>query len=200
MSPLDLTVLALLQYQPLHPYGLQRLIRQWGKDQVVNVTQRASLYRSIERLAAAGLVVVRETERHQDYPERTVYEITEAGTAAARLALTDMLSAPRYEYPRFPAALSHLVMLDQAAAVNALKDRVAALVADQTELKARLKAETDRLLPRIAMVEDEYLSAMRAAEIRWLRSIIAELESGTLEWSTEALLAFGARLDAEAPS
>jgi hypothetical protein len=37
-SPLALTVLALLHYQPLHPYGIQRLIKQWGKDQVVNVS------------------------------------------------------------------------------------------------------------------------------------------------------------------
>ena len=52
-SPLALTVLALLHYQPLHPYGIQRLIKQWGKDQVVNVEQRTSLYRTIERLLAA---------------------------------------------------------------------------------------------------------------------------------------------------
>ncbi|MGH3234464.1 MAG: hypothetical protein ACRDOH_14645, partial [Streptosporangiaceae bacterium] len=42
-TPLALTVLALLHYQPLHPYGIQRLIKQWGKDQVVNVEQRTSL-------------------------------------------------------------------------------------------------------------------------------------------------------------
>ena len=62
-SPLALTVLALLHYQPLHPYGIQRLIKQWGKDQVVNVEQRTSLYRTIERLLAAGLIAVRETGR-----------------------------------------------------------------------------------------------------------------------------------------
>ena len=68
-SPLALTVLALLHYQPLHPYGIQRLIKQWGKDQVVNVEQRTSLYRTIERLLAAGLITVRETERDPRYPE-----------------------------------------------------------------------------------------------------------------------------------
>src|SRR5437763_1719164 len=78
-SPLALTVLALLHYQPLHPYGIQRLIKQWGKDQVVNVEQRTSLYRTIERLLAAGLIAVRETGRDPRYPERTVYEVTEAG-------------------------------------------------------------------------------------------------------------------------
>src|ERR1700756_5075586 len=68
-SPLALTVLALLHYQPLHPYGIQRLIKQWGKDQVVNVEQRTSLYRTIERLLAPGLIAVRETGRDPRYPE-----------------------------------------------------------------------------------------------------------------------------------
>ena len=64
-SPLALTVLALLHYKPLHPYGVQRLLKEWGKDQVVNVGQRASLYRTMDRLLAAGLIAVRETGRTQ---------------------------------------------------------------------------------------------------------------------------------------
>ncbi len=76
-SPLALTVLALLHYQPLHPYGIQRLIKQWGKDQVVNVEQRTSLYRTIERLLAAGLIAVRETGRDPRYPERLMLEPAE---------------------------------------------------------------------------------------------------------------------------
>src|SRR5260370_7373180 len=75
-SPLGLTVLALLTYQPLHPYGIQRLIKQWGKDQVVNVEQRTSLYRTIERLLAAGLIAPREPGRDPRHPDRTAYQIT----------------------------------------------------------------------------------------------------------------------------
>src|SRR5579872_4529451 len=104
-SPLALTVLGMLHTQPLHPYGIQRLIKQWGKDQVVNVSQRASLYRTIERLLGAGLIEVRETERDQQYPERTVYAVTEEGRRATRAWLVEMLAKPRQEYPEFPAAL-----------------------------------------------------------------------------------------------
>jgi len=78
-SPLALAVLSLLEVGPLHPYGLQRLIRLWGKDAVVNVGQRASLYKTIGRLERAGLVAVRHTERDQSFPERTVYELTDDG-------------------------------------------------------------------------------------------------------------------------
>lgn len=117
-------MLALLHYKPLHPYGLQRLIKDWGKDQVVNVGQRASLYRTIERLQEAGLVAVRETGRDQAYPERTVYEVTEAGRAVAREWLIEMLAVPRQEFPQFPAALSNLLMLTSEEISGALERRL----------------------------------------------------------------------------
>ena len=120
-SPLGLTVLGMLHTQPLHPYGIQRLIRQWGKDQVVNVGQRASLYRTIERLRAAGLVSVAETERDHQYPERTVYKITDAGRAATREWLEEMLAVPRHEFPEFPVALSHVMMLTPKEALALLE-------------------------------------------------------------------------------
>src|ERR1039458_7890841 len=78
-TPLGLAVLGLLQVGPLHPYGIQRLIKLWGKEKVVNVGQRANLYRMINRLNEAGLIVVRQTERDQQFPERTVYELTDEG-------------------------------------------------------------------------------------------------------------------------
>ena len=55
-SALALAILGLLENGPMHPYGIQRLIKQWGKDQVVNVGQRASLYRVIDKLEEAGFI------------------------------------------------------------------------------------------------------------------------------------------------
>src|SRR5580704_1142200 len=109
-SPLALTVLSLLAYEPLHPYRMQRLMQLWGKDRVVNVGQRANLYKTIKRLHDAGLVAVRQTERDHQYPERTVYELTEAGRDISLVWLTDMLAAPRNKFPEFPAALSFIML------------------------------------------------------------------------------------------
>src|SRR3954471_13811472 len=103
-SPLALAVLALLSYRPLHPYGVQRLIKDWGKDTVVNVGQRASLYKTMERLLAAGRTGVRETTRDQQRPEPTIYELTEEGRKTASGWMAEMLAVPKPEYPEFPAA------------------------------------------------------------------------------------------------
>lgn len=180
-SPLALTVLGMLKTRPLHPYGIQRLIKRWGKDQVVNVGQRASLYRTIDRLLAAGLVAVRETERDQLYPERTVYEITDAGNAAAREWLEEMLAIPRQEFPEFPVALSHILMLTPQEALPLLERREANLAVVHQGLEKVMASAAD--LPRVVMLESEYVLATATAQLCWLRSAIEDLREGSLSWS-----------------
>ncbi|OIK26583.1 PadR family transcriptional regulator [Streptomyces malaysiense] len=186
-SPLALTVLALLHYKPLHPYGVQRLIKDWGKDQVVNVSQRASLYRTIERLHGAGLIAVRETGRDQQYPERTVYEITDAGRRTARAWLDEMLSVPRQEFPEFPAALSNLLLLTPEEMADVLDRRVDALAEKLDGLESALAEGKERGLPRVTLLETEYLRAVTAAELEWVRAVAEDLRTGGFSWSKEQL-------------
>jgi DNA-binding PadR family transcriptional regulator len=192
-SPLALTVLALLHYKPLHPYGIQRLVKDWGKEQVVNVRQRASLYRTIERLNGDGLIAVRETGRDQQYPERTVYEVTEVGRETARAWLEEMLSAPKQEFPEFPAALSNLLLLMPEEMADVLERRVDALSEKLDGLDVALAAEAEQGLPRITRLETEYLRAVTAAELEWVRTVVEDLRAGRLSWSKEQLDAVAAR-------
>ena len=189
-SPLALTVLALLHYRPSHPYGIQRLIKDWGKDKVVNVGQRASLYRTIDRLLAAGLIDVRETERDHQYPERTVYEVTGTGRQAAREWLLEALGTPKQEFPEFPAALSSLLLLTPTEMSDVLERRAALLATSLAELDAGLAEGAERGLPRVTSLEDEYLRAVTNAELHWVRSVVEDLRDGRLVWSAEELAAF----------
>ncbi|AYG84889.1 hypothetical protein DWB77_07104 [Streptomyces hundungensis] len=191
-SPLALTVLALLHYKPLHPYGIQRLVKEWGKEQVVNVKQRASLYRTIERLNGDGLIAVRETGRDQQYPERTVYEVTAAGRETARAWLEEMLAAPKQEFPEFPAALSNLLLLMPEDIADVLKRRADALAKKLDGLEAAMASEEKQGLPRVTRLETEYLRAVTAAELEWVRGVVEDLRTGRLAWSKEQLDAFAA--------
>ena len=186
-SPLALTVLGMLHTRPLHPYGIQRLIKQWGKDQVVNVSQRVSLYRTIDRLHAAGLVSVAETERDQQYPERTVYKITDAGRAATRQWLEEMLTVPRQEFPEFPAALSHVLMLTPQETLGLLEQRETLLAAMHQGLAAGLASTAG--MPRVISLEAEYVLATATAQLAWVRSVIDDLRTGRLSWTEEELTA-----------
>jgi len=183
-SPLALAVLSLLYAAPLHPYAIQRLLKLWGKDKVINVGQRANLYKTIRRLDEAGLIAVRQTERDQQYPERTVYELTDAGRRAAHGWLTDMLARPRNEFPQFPAALSFIMLLPPDEAGAALEQRAAALRDQLVAVEADLQTYGDQL-PRVVLMDDEYQRAVIGAELAWVEGVAADLRKGDWSWSYE---------------
>jgi DNA-binding PadR family transcriptional regulator len=190
-SPAGLTVLTLLSAMPLHPYGMQRLIKSLGKDEVVNIGQRANLYKTIKRLHEAGLIAVRQTERTQ-YPERTVYELTEEGHRTGLTWLRDMLATPRNEYPAFPAALSFAMSLDPQELEDVLSQRLAAVRARLAELDSQLR-DYRETIPRITLIETEYQHAVIDAEARWLSSVLDDLESRKLTWDHEQIAAQAAQ-------
>lgn len=183
-SPLGLAVLGLLAAGPLHPYGMQRLIKLWGKDQVVNVGQRANLYRVINRLHEAGLISVLQTERNQQFPERTVYQLTEAGHETAKEWLVGMLGTPRREYPEFPAALSFAMGLSPEELAEVLAQRAQEVRETLERLEGEL-TEVGGTLPRVVLLEGEYLRAVTAAELEWLCAVVEDLRTGALHWGAE---------------
>ncbi len=184
-SPLGLIVLWQLVGGPKHVYGIQKLLEQQGKDRVVNVRARASLYQALERLSRLGLVEVQETMRHEGYPERVVYAITDAGREAARAWLREMLRATGEEYPEFVAAVSILFGLDPADARAQLEARADAIANELADAEAQLEGTPG--LPRLFLLEEEYRRAVLKAELSWLRGVIADLRDGRLTWSEEWL-------------
>jgi DNA-binding PadR family transcriptional regulator len=181
-STLALAVLGLLGAGPLHPYGMQRLIKLWGKDQVVNVGQRSNLYKTINRLRQDGLITVLQTERDQQFPERTVYELTDAGREAVLEWLTDMVSTPRNEFPELPAALSFIMLLGPEQ-TRAVLERRAALLGETVAGLDRDLAGYSGTIPRVTLLETEYARAVADAELTWINAVIDDLRTGSLTWS-----------------
>jgi DNA-binding PadR family transcriptional regulator len=181
-SPLALAVLGLLGVGPLHPYGMQRLMKLWGKDQVINVGQRSNLYKTINRLREDGLVAVLQTERDQQFPERTVYELTDAGRQAVQEWLTGMVSTPRNEFPELPAALSFVMLLGPEQTLAVLERR-AALVREAVAALDRELAGHSGTIPRVTLLETEYVRAVTHAELTWIAGVIDDLRTGSLTWS-----------------
>jgi DNA-binding PadR family transcriptional regulator len=185
-SPLGLIVLWQLWSEPMHVYRMQKLFEAEGKNRIVNVRSRASLYQAIERLERLGLVEVSETLRQEGYPDRVVYAITEAGRDAAREWLRQMLSDTGGQYPDFIAALSIMFGLpvDEARAQLELRaHRIAELLADSDRTLKGAPPE----LPRLFLLEEEYRKTMLQAELGWLRGVIEDMNAGRLTWSEEWL-------------
>jgi DNA-binding PadR family transcriptional regulator len=183
-STLALAILGLLENGPLHPYGIQRLIRQWGKDQVVNVGQRTSLYRMMVRLEDAELITAGATERDERYPERTVYHLTDEGRRVCREWLAEILATPRNEFPEFPAGLSFVMLMTPNTAGELLAQRREHLTKRIAELQLELRMEVDgEPIPRFALLETEYQVAVLVAEAKWVDSVLHDLRTGKLTWT-----------------
>lgn len=180
-SGLALAVLALAVEEPMHPYRMQQLIRERGKDRVVNVGQRSQLYKTIDRLVRDGLLVAEGTERPATRPERTVYAATAAGHETAITWTLDMLTAPRHEFGEFTAALAYLALITPDIARDALELRLA----DRRAERDRVRSELERAapdVPRFFLVEEEYALAHLETDVAWLASLLEDLHENTLRW------------------
>ena len=174
----------------MHPYRIQRLIKDRRKDQVINVEQRASLYQTISQLLRAGLITFWETTRQEGFPERTVYKLTEKGHHTALNWLREMLSTPAQEFPEFPAAVSLLPLLTPEDALHQMEIREARLTDQLALIDEEVQTHTGSL-PRLFLLESEYMRIILEAELKWVRSAIADLRSDQLTWNQEWARPFG---------
>jgi DNA-binding PadR family transcriptional regulator len=180
-SVLALAVLSMLTEEPMHAYRMQQLIKERRKDDVVNVSQRNSVYQTIQRLVRDGLVAVASTERAENRPERTTYRITDAGRATLGDWLRAMLSNPARDYPEFPAALSFLPNLAPFDAIDALTARITRLQERLAALDEEI-AEVGRFLPRLFAIESEYQRQVVNAELAYVRSLVEDLREERITW------------------
>jgi DNA-binding PadR family transcriptional regulator len=182
----EVAVLAFLREEPMHPYQMQRLLRERHKDELLAL-KRGSLYHAIAQLAKAGLIEPVGTDREGRRPERTTYRLTPEGAGIFDECLRLMLAVPRLERSEFFAGLSFLVYLSPAEAAGRLADRASRLESEIAQLTKRQRAARGRV-ERINLIEEEYLAAMWRAELRWVRGVLDELRSGRFSWRLEEIL------------
>src|SRR5215510_3033895 len=179
---LALTVLAFLTERPMHPYDVQRVIRQRHKDYAID--RPRALYRTFGRLARDEPV---ETSREGRRPERTVYQITEEGRAEFHHRLLQLIERPVVEDPVFGVALGFVGYLNPESVLEALQDRFASLEGEVAGLDAALQAMRTSL-PRLVLLQHEYKRALRLAERDWVLKLIDDIRSSKLHWDLEALV------------
>lgn len=185
-NPLALAVLALLQERPMHPYEISRTLRERYKEFSIRLNY-GSLYSVVEKLARRGLIEARETVREGRRPERTIYASTAAGRAEFEDWLSELLSTPQKEYPRFEAGLSLMSGLPPDEVADLLEQRCRQLELDLVSSEAALRNRPPEL-KRLLIIEWEYVYAMWRAELEWTRDLVREIRDGTLdgieEWRT----------------
>jgi DNA-binding PadR family transcriptional regulator len=181
LTPLAVTVLALLAERPMHPYEMFSLLMERRQDRLVKI-RAGSLYHTVERLARDDLITVAGTERDGARPERTRYALADAGSSALQDWVRRTMSEPEPEYPRFPLALAESHNLPVDTVVELLTEYLQTI---DTDLEFGRKAVEDlksRPLAEAHWLELDYLLAQRSAERDWIARTITRLQSKDLPW------------------
>jgi DNA-binding PadR family transcriptional regulator len=159
-------------------------MRERGKDQSIKLNYGA-LYTVVEALQQHGLIVIQETERSGRRPERTIYSLTNAGRMELIDWVSELISTPVKEYTRFEAGLSLIPVLPPADAAALLEQRCNHLEIEISQGRSLLQLVAQRGVERLNLIENEYLLAMREAELAWTRQFAEAIRSGTLEGITK---------------
>ena len=184
LTPLGVAALALLVERPMHPYEMYQTLVQRSEERVVKV-RPGSLYHTVDRLAANGLVRATGTEREGNRPERTTYEVTERGSLALSERVAEILGTPVNEYPEFPLALGEAHNLPVESVIQLLTKRVSLIRADIAVLDDGIRSIQAKRLPRKYWLNVQYTRAVSDVEATWLESLIHDLESGEISWTEE---------------
>jgi DNA-binding PadR family transcriptional regulator len=179
-NPLALAFLACLAERPMHPYEAASTLRERRKHESVRLNY-GSLYSVVASLQRRGLITPVDTSRAGRRPQRTVYALTDAGRTELNDWLAQLISTPAREYTGFEAALSFLPVLAPDTVRGLLEARAAHLEDDLARRQGSRGLLGSTEVPRVFWIEEEYREALRGAELAYVRGLIADLDSGSLE-------------------
>jgi len=174
-----LAVLATVVQRPMHRYEMASLMRARGKDRDMDI-KWGSLYTVVTSREKNRLLEAIEVTRQGARPERTVYQITDAGRDELVGWTRELIAEPEAEHTRFIAGLSVLAVLTPRDVMDLLRRRLGRLTETIDALTAQLRQASD--VPRLFLIEDEYRIAMTQAETDWTRSLLDELSAGTFPY------------------
>jgi DNA-binding PadR family transcriptional regulator len=174
---LALSLLTLLTERPMYPYEMASMLRERGKDNAIKVNW-GSFYTVVQNLEKYGFIEAVEVVREGRQPERTTYQITDAGRAELMDWMRELLSVPEREHSSFEAALGESAVLPPDELIDLLRQRLAALEQANGVIQAEL-ATLVAQVPRLFLIESEYYLAQRRAEEEWVRGLLKEFTGGT---------------------
>ena len=174
---LALSLLTLLTERPMYPYEMASMLRGRGKENAIKINW-GSFYTVVQNLEKYGFIEAVGVAREGRQPERTTYQLTDAGRQELDDWLRELLSVPEREHTSFEAALGESAVLPPDELIGLLRQRLATLEKANSQLQAELEAVRAQI-PRLFLVESEYYLAQRRAEEEWVRGLLQEFSDGT---------------------
>lgn len=183
-NPLVLPILGLLAERSMHPYLIEMTLRERSPSNGWPVN-RGSLNSVVSALNTAGWVEKAPAEEGTPASTRTVYALTSSGFEELGRRVVVQIRDTAPEFSRFLGAAGYLGAVERAAALDALDARLRSLEESIAALTQSYDAALADGLPRLTMIETEGALQARAAERDWVESVLLDIRSGELEWTTK---------------
>jgi DNA-binding PadR family transcriptional regulator len=183
LTPMALAAMELLHDGPKHPYEIHQTMQEREVWRLLKLTT-GSLYHAIERLERDGLIEAVETSREGRRPERTIYQLTDAGRDAFAERLRALVAEPATEYPLYAVAIAFLHTLDRSDALVQLRRRAMTLEAQLAADRVYHERLTEAGIHELYWAEADLSHIHRKAELAWTKNLLERLETRQLTWPT----------------
>lgn len=176
---MKLVILGLLMETNRHTYDIRQTMKERGMNNYMKL-QDGSLYYAMDQLHKDGLVEAHEVVRDTNRPEKTIYQITEAGKIKFQELLAQQLHEEIKHYHPLYVALPFTIHADQAKIADILESKILAQKMIMNKMKS-LYLEHVGIVPRVVlqMMVGSYKRA--CSELKWLEQLQKDAREGRLQ-------------------
>ncbi len=169
-------ILALVAERPLGAYDVIKVMERVNARRWLPVSD-ATVYLTVKTLARRRLIEGRPV-REGNMPEKVVYTVTPAGSAALQEALGSFLALADATGAGFDLATLFVCHLDRGQVTRLLEERTGRLAAEIERAKGQLAAlEADRRVPFIGPRMVRHNLYLKEAERRAAAELLEEVRS-----------------------
>ncbi len=175
ISDADTALLGLLSEEPMHPWQIDKEVQYRDMRFWTDLSQ-STIYKQLRSLEVSGLVGVREEKVEGRL--RKVYSLTDAGRAALRERLLEVLAEPEHLKWRVDLATSNLDLLPLDQALEALARYRKKLGENVKGYRDLEKFLIDSGCPTHRLALARRPVHLLKGEIRWIDEYAAQLRGG----------------------
>ncbi len=172
MSYIECMVLGLLNQGRRYGHELDKVIEERHMRAWLKIT-RASMYQALARIKEKGWVNT-SVEKIGNYPERTIYKLTDSGKKALNKMILDGLASDDFMEFHISVPISFIYTLPPQDAVIQLKKRKNSRVELLEKLPKDAENDDEKTLGERANIK--LIVSYYKMELEWLEWLISELK------------------------
>jgi DNA-binding PadR family transcriptional regulator len=172
-------LLGVIAERPNNPYELTKLMEYISAGNWLTIAP-SSIYTTIKTLEGKGYITGKNV-KEGNMPEKTVYTITDTGTAQLVLALEMFLGNMEWDYAEFNIAVILICHLPKERALEILREKAGKL-ADKAGVLHETLTDLSPDVPPAALHAVKHMIYLTNAEIDSTAELIATVEADA-DWN-----------------